>query len=63
MTNFRYIGKRTVRPDSPDKAAGKIHYIHDLKRPGMLYGKIKFSEHPHALISHIDTSRRNDLQV
>ena len=57
MTDFRYIGKRIPRPDGPDKAAGKAHYIHDLKRPGMLFGKIKFSQHAFALIKHIDTSK------
>lgn len=61
MTNFRYIGKKASRPDSPDKASGKTHYIQDLERPGMLYGKIKFSDHPHALIKHIDTSKAERL--
>jgi len=61
MTAYRHIGKRTVRPDGPDKAAGKAYYIHDLKRPGMFYGKIKFSEHAHARIIHIDTSRAEKL--
>ena len=61
MTNFRYIGKETSRPDGPDKAAGKAYYIHDLQRPGMLYGKIKFSDHPHARIKRIDTSKAERL--
>jgi xanthine dehydrogenase molybdenum-binding subunit len=61
MTDFRYIGKDIPRPDSSDKAAGKAHYIHDLKRPGMLYGKIKFSSHAHAVIKHIDTSKAERL--
>ena len=61
MNNFRHIGKETRRPDAPDKAAGKAHYIHDLQRPGMLYGKIKFSNHPHARIKHIDTSQAERL--
>ena len=61
MNNFRYIGKETRRPDAPDKAAGKAHYIHDLRHPGMLYGKIKFSDHPHARIKHIDTSKAERL--
>jgi CO/xanthine dehydrogenase Mo-binding subunit len=56
MTDFIHIGKKASRPDGPDKAAGKAHYIHDLERPGMLYGKIKFSDHPHARIKHIDAS-------
>ena len=61
MTDFRYIGKEASRPDTPDKAAGKAHYIHDLQRPGMLYGKIKFSNYPHARIKHIDTSKAEHL--
>ena len=61
MTDFHHIGKKTSRPDGPDKAAGKAHYIHDLQRPGMLYGKIKFSDHPHARIKHIDTSKAEKL--
>ena len=56
MTARRHIGKATPRPDGPDKAAGRALYIHDLSRPGMLYGKVKFSEHAHARIRNIDTS-------
>jgi xanthine dehydrogenase molybdenum-binding subunit len=61
MKKFRYIGKETPRPDAPDKAAGKAYYIHDLQRPGMLYGKIKFSDHAHARIKNIDTSKAERL--
>lgn len=62
MNNFQYIGKEAPRPDAPDKAAGKALYIHDLQRPGMLYGKIKFSDHPHARIKKIDTSKAERLK-
>jgi CO/xanthine dehydrogenase Mo-binding subunit len=58
---FRHIGRETPRPEGPDKAAGKAHYIHDLSRPGMLFGKIKFSGHAHARIRRIDTSRAEKL--
>ncbi|MBN1225302.1 MAG: xanthine dehydrogenase family protein molybdopterin-binding subunit [Candidatus Aminicenantes bacterium] len=61
MSDYRHVGKKAFRPDGPDKAAGKAYYIHDLKRPGMLYGKIKFSEHAHARITGIDTSRAEKL--
>lgn len=61
MSKFHYIGKYAQRPDAADKAAGKALYIHDLQRPGMLYGKIKFSSHPHARIKHIDTSKAERL--
>ena len=61
MNQLNYIGTEAPRPDAPDKAAGKAMYIHDMKRPGMLYGKIKFSDHAHARIKHIDTSRAEKL--
>ena len=61
MKTFHYIGKKLPRPEGPDKAAGKAHYIHDLQRPGMLYGKIKFSDYPHARIVRIDTSKSERL--
>jgi len=61
MRDFFHIGKATPRPDGPDKAAGKAHYIHDLQLPGMLYGKIRFSDHAHARIKHIDTSKAEKL--
>ncbi len=61
MSDFRYIGKDIIRPEGPDKAAGKALYIHDLERPGMLFGKIKFSEFAHARILKIDTSKAKKL--
>lgn len=61
MTEYRYVGNETPRPDAADKAAGKALYIHDIVRPGMLYGKIKFSEYAHARIKHIDTSKAERL--
>lgn len=61
MSELRHVGTDTPRPDGPSKAAGKTHYIQDLERPGMLYGKIKFSAHAHARIKHIDTSRAERL--
>jgi xanthine dehydrogenase molybdenum-binding subunit len=61
MGDFRYIGKDTARPEGGDKIAGKATYIHDIELPGMLFGKIKFSEHAHARILNIDTSRAEKL--
>jgi CO/xanthine dehydrogenase Mo-binding subunit len=61
VNQFNYIGLETPRPDGPDKAAGRAFYIHDLTRPGMLYGKIKFSNHAHARIKNIDTSKAEKL--
>ncbi len=57
MSGFSFIGKEVRRPEGGDKASGRALYIHDLTRPGMLYGKIKFSAHAHARIKRIDTTR------
>ncbi|MBK5099612.1 MAG: 4-hydroxybenzoyl-CoA reductase, partial [Desulfobacteraceae bacterium] len=61
MAEYSFVGTEVPRPDAPDKVAGKAIYIHDLVRPGMLYGKIKFSDHAHAKIVNIDTSRAEKL--
>jgi len=61
MSDYRYVGKDIIRPDGPDKAAGKAYYIHDLKRPGMFFGKIKFSDQVHARIVNIDISKAEKL--
>ena len=55
------IGKSHPRPDAAAKAMGRAHYIQDLSRPGMLYGKVKFSDHAHARIVGIDTSAAERL--
>ncbi|MCK4765165.1 MAG: xanthine dehydrogenase family protein molybdopterin-binding subunit [Candidatus Aminicenantes bacterium] len=61
MKKFQYLGKEFARPEGAEKAGGKSYYIHDLERPGMLFGKIKFSEHVHARILNIDTSKAEKL--
>ena len=61
MSKFHHIGRETPRPDAAAKATGKALYIQDLERPGMLYGKVKFSDHVHARIRHVDTSRAEKL--
>ncbi len=56
MTGFSYIGSEAPRPEGADKLGGRALYINDITRPGMLHGKIKFSDHAHALIKNIDTA-------
>ena len=50
------IGKRISRIDGPAKVSGKAKYTYDIKRPGMLYGKILRSPYAHAKIVSLDTS-------
>ena len=61
MQEFTSIGKRIPKLDAVEKATGKAQYIQDLKRPGMLYGKILYSKYPHARITKIDTKRARKL--
>ncbi|MDO9349670.1 MAG: molybdopterin-dependent oxidoreductase, partial [Deltaproteobacteria bacterium] len=61
MQDFINIGKRIPKMDAEEKVTGKAVYIHDLKVPGMLYGKILYSPHAHARILRIDTSEAERL--
>jgi CO/xanthine dehydrogenase Mo-binding subunit len=61
MSELAYVGKRIPRSDGAKKVTGRAVYINDLKRPGMLYGAILYSEHPHAVIKSIDVSQAKAL--
>ena len=50
------IGYSTPKYDGYEKAIGVSPYIHDMKFEGMLYGALKFSEHPRANVGTIDGS-------
>ena len=61
MEEFLNVGKRVPKADAEEKVTGRAVYIHDLIVPGMLYGKILYSSHPHARIVSIDTSKAERL--
>jgi len=52
----RLLGKRISRLDGPAKSSGRAKYTYDVKRPGMLYGRMVLSTQPRAKIISIDTS-------
>ncbi len=56
-SDYRYIGRRTIRPDGFDKVTGRANYAADFSLPGMLWGKVLRSPHAHARIRNIDTSK------
>ena len=62
MSDYLYVGKSVPRTIETDKVTGRAVYMNDLKRPGMLYGKILYSRYAHARIKRIDVSKAKKLQ-
>ena len=56
-TDNKWIGKRTIRPDGEDKVTGRANFGADFAQPGMLWGKVLRSPHPHARIKSINLER------
>ena len=58
---YRFIGKR-CRAGMPGRSSpARRQFLDDIKLPGLLYGKVLRSPHPHALIKSIDKSRAETL--
>ena len=61
VTDNKWIGQRTIRPDGVDKVTGRAAFAADTTMPGMIWGKVLRSPHPHARINSIDTSKAEAL--
>ena len=57
MTAVTLVGVSIPRAEGPDKVTGRAIYAADVNLPGILWGKILRSPHPHARIRRIDASR------
>ena len=55
-TKLSTIGQRVPRIDGIAKVTGAARYTTDVRLPGMLFGRLLRSPHPHARVVHIDTS-------
>ena len=55
------VGVAVPRRGLADKVRGQARYTADLKRPGMLFGRVLRSPHAHARIVRIDTSEAEHL--
>lgn len=55
------IGRRIPKLDSIYLATGEAQFLDDIQLPGMLFGKVLRSPHPHAKILRIDTRRAEKL--
>ena len=61
-SNYKFIGKPTVRKDAYDIVQGKATFLDDFKLSDMLIGKVKECPHPHAMIKSIDKSKALALE-
>ena len=59
--SMNWIGTRPIRPDGVDKVTGKARFGADFSLPGMLFGKVLRSPHPHAILKSIDISEAEAL--
>ncbi|MFQ5691945.1 MAG: xanthine dehydrogenase family protein molybdopterin-binding subunit, partial [Nitrospinota bacterium] len=59
--DLKFVGHRTERADTLEKATGRAVFGTDIYFPGLLSGKVLRSPRPHALIKKIDTSRAKRL--
>lgn len=59
--DYRWVGKPVPRVDAEAKVTGRLKYLTDLDRPGMLHGRVKRSDYPHAVIKNIDVSAARGL--
>ncbi|HWG04194.1 MAG TPA: xanthine dehydrogenase family protein molybdopterin-binding subunit, partial [Beijerinckiaceae bacterium] len=55
------IGRSIPRLEAREKVTGRAEYVHNLRLPGMLHGKIFRSTVPHARIKHVDVSAAQAL--
>ena len=61
MSELRHIGRETKRILGEEIVTGRARYTADFKLPGMQYGKILRSPHPHARIVEIKTDKAKAL--
>lgn len=55
------VGKRHPKMDGWERISGNAIYASDIYLPGMLYGKILRSPHPHAKVLNIDATKARAL--
>lgn len=62
MATHTIVGHSIPQIDGEKKAQGIVEFVTDLELPGMLYGKILRSPHPHARLLSIDPSKAKRLK-
>ncbi|MFH1729875.1 MAG: molybdopterin cofactor-binding domain-containing protein [Pseudomonadota bacterium] len=59
--DWKNVGHSVKKVDGYALAAGKPMFVDDIELRGMLYGKILYSPHAHAIIKRIDTAKAEAL--
>lgn len=59
--SLRVVGKPHPRVDGPERVTGAAKFTHDIRLPGMLYGRLLRCPHPHARIRRLETSKAEKL--
>ncbi len=58
---LKVVGTAVPRLDGGAKVTGEARYTHDVNLPGMLYGRILRSPHPHSRLLSVDAGRAAKL--
>jgi CO/xanthine dehydrogenase Mo-binding subunit len=61
MANLKIVGAPVPRADGIEKVSGRATYAADVNLPGLLWGKVLRSPHPHARIRRLDASKARQL--
>ena len=61
LKTFQHVNKGHTRFEGPLKVTGRAKYTHDIKLPGMLYGRMIGAAVPAGTIVSVDTSRAEAL--
>jgi len=56
MAEFETVGQSVPRLAGAEKVSGRVAYLDDIQRAGLLHGALLLSPHPHARIRRIDTT-------
>ncbi len=51
-----HVGDRHPKYDSFSAVLGQRPYVDDMRLPGMVYGALRFSDHPRARVEHVDVT-------
>ena len=61
LTALSTVGPPAARVDAVERVTGRATYSADVRLPGMIYGRVLRSPHPHARLRRIDVSRAEAL--